>query len=61
METEAEIKKVSFASLASEHVTQVYIGKDLLGRPEISEIVEGDLFDQAAQDQNIIPMTRKEV
>lgn len=57
---EVEIQATSKLAPVSKHVTQIYIGKDLLGRPEISEIIEGDLFDQAAQVQNITPMKRKE-
>ena len=44
---EVEIQATSKLAPVTEHVTQVYIGKDITGAPEISEIYESDLFEQA--------------
>lgn len=55
---QVEIQATSKLAPVTEHVTQVYIGKDMLGEPEVSEIVETqqELFDQV----NVTPMTRKD-
>ena len=55
---QVEIQATSKLAPVIEHVTQVYIGKDMTGAPEISEIIVTDLFDQVGA--NVTPMTRKE-
>lgn len=55
---EVEIQATSKLAPVSEHVTQIYIGKDMFGAPEMSEIIEEDLFSQVGE--NITPMKRKE-
>ena len=54
---QVEIQATSKLAPVTEHVTQVYIGKDMSGYPEISEIIETSLFDQV---ENVTPMTKKD-
>lgn len=57
---EITIQATSKLAPVTEHVTQVYIGKDTTGTPEMSQIIEGDLFDQASANPNVTPMTKKD-
>lgn len=58
---QVEIQATSKIAPVTEHVTQIYIGKDMLGEPEVSEIIETqqELFDDQVIDK-ITPMTRKD-
>ncbi|MBI9090747.1 MAG: hypothetical protein JEZ12_16135 [Desulfobacterium sp.] len=60
---EVSIQAVSKLAPVTEHVTQVYIGQDVTGEPEISEIIQPELFPEFQGDNdetsNITPIKKE--
>lgn len=62
---EVSIQAVSKLAPVTEHVTQVYIGQDVTGEPEISEVIKEELFPELqtsnGEASNITPFKKESV